>query len=100
MNNTLNKDVETSVAGNPNVATGVTDKLEAVKRQVFEEFQSLLGANEPLLRMAIIEADALARQTEYPHLLLPLLAAEKACKAARWQFHQQFLLRSGEALAA
>src|SRR5690349_7261689 len=74
--------------------------INSVKREVFTEFQTALGANDQLLRLALIEADALARQTEYPHLLFPVLAAEKAGRAARWQFHQQFLLRSNDALAA
>ena len=78
----------------------VTRRIDAVKHEVFAEFQSALGANDQLLRLALIEADALARQTEYPYLLFPLLAAEKARNAARWQFHQQFLLRSNDALAA
>lgn len=81
-------------------ARSIAQKIDAVKRDVFEEFQAALGANDQLLRLALIEADALARQTEYPHLLFPVLAAEKAGKAARWQFHQQFLLRSNDALAA
>ena len=78
----------------------VAQRIDAVKREVFAEFQTALGANDQLLRLALIEADALARQTEFPHLIFPLLAAEKARNAARWQFHQQFLLRSNDALAA
>lgn len=74
--------------------------LDQVKREVFAEYQSALGANDQLLRLAIHEADALARQTGYAHLLLPALAAEKARNAARWQFRQQFLLRSNDPLAA
>lgn len=74
--------------------------LEAVKRDVFAEYQAQLGANDQLLRLAIIEAEALAHQTDYPHLVFPLLAAEKAQNAVRWQFHQQFLLRSNDVLAA
>jgi hypothetical protein len=75
-------------------------QINQVKQEVFAEYQSALGANDQLLRLAIIEADALARQTPYPHLVFPLLASEKAQNAARWQFHQQFRLRSDYALAA
>jgi len=74
--------------------------LEALKREVFEEYQSALGTNDQLLRLALIEAEALARQTEFPHLFFPVLATEKASNAARWQYRQQFLLRSNDALAA
>lgn len=81
-------------------ARNIASQIDTVKREVFAEFQAALGANDQLLRLALIEADALAKQTEYPHLLFPVLAAEKAQSAARWQFHQQFLLRSNDALAA
>jgi hypothetical protein len=74
--------------------------IDQVKREVFSEYQSALGANDQLLRLAIIEADALAHQTEYPHLVFPMLASEKAQSAARWQHHQQFRLRGEYALAA
>lgn len=102
INNEQDKAVETRgfKAACAALAKNIASQIEAVKREVFEEFQSALGANDQLLRLALIEADALAQQTEYPHLLFPVLAAEKARNAARWQFHQQFLLRSNDALAA
>jgi len=77
----------------------LADQLSQVKRQVFGEFQTALGANEHLLRLALIEADALAQQTGYPELIFPLLAAEKAQGAARWQSHQQYRLREESAYA-
>ncbi len=78
------------------------DPINKIKDEIFAEFKPALDANEQLLRLALIEADALARQTEYPHLVFPLLATEKAQNAARWQFRQRFLLRSNApyALAA
>jgi hypothetical protein len=84
------------------VAVKRLDSIDRVKSEVFAEFQSVLGANGQLLRLALIEADALARQTDYPELFFPLLATEKARNAARWQFRQRFLLRSNSpyALAA
>lgn len=103
-NNIQNNDSENTGQATPSIGTAVCRKvaglLETVKQEVFAEYQPVLGSNEPLLRLALIEADALARQTDYPELVFPLLAAEKARKAARWQFHQQFLLRSNDALAA
>jgi hypothetical protein len=77
----------------------LANQIDLVKREVFTEFQGALGTNEQLLRLAIIEADALARRTEYPHLVFPLLAVEKAQNAVRWQFRQKFLLRSNSAYA-
>lgn len=75
--------------------------FEAMKSEVFGEFQPVLARNEHLLRLSLVEAEALARQTEYPCLVFPLLATEKAQKAARWQSRQRYLLRANEqALAA
>jgi hypothetical protein len=73
-----------------------------VKNQIFAEHRAAFGANDHLLRLALAEAEALARPTGFPHLFFPLLAAEKAQSAARWQLRQQFLLRGNSpyALAA
>ena len=80
----------------------LSNQIESVKRRVFNEFQGVLSANEQLLRLALFEADVLARQTGIPELVFPLLATEKAQSAARWQFRQKYLLRNntGYALAA
>jgi hypothetical protein len=93
---------EMEVVPTANVAApeNLNHQLDLMKHRVFEQYQTALGANEPLLRLALIEADALARQTEYPHLVFPVLAEEKAAKAARWQFRQRFLLRDQIAFAA
>lgn len=77
----------------------IASQINTVKREIFTQFQGALGTNDHLLRLAIVEADALAHQTEYPHLVFPLLAAEKAETAARWQLHQRYLLRSKTAYA-
>jgi hypothetical protein len=84
------------------VGSRLSNRIESVKRRVFNEFQGVLSANEQLLRLALFEADVLARQTGIPELVFPLLATEKAQSAARWQFRQKYLLRNsaGYALAA
>jgi hypothetical protein len=79
------------------IAVKHLDPINEIKEEIFAEFQSALGANEQLLRLALIEADALARQTSFPELLFPLLASEKVRNAARWQFRQRFLLQSNSA---
>ncbi len=83
-------DKETEIA----VEINNLDPIAKVKSEVFAEFKDALAANEQLLRLALIEADALARQTDFPDLIFPALASEKAWNAARWQFRQRFLLRS------
>lgn len=93
-------DIENRQDGRIANVENLSRQIDQVKQEVFAEYKSALGANDQLLRLAIIEADALARQTPYPQLVFPLLASEKAQNAARWQFHQQFRLRSDYALAA
>jgi hypothetical protein len=77
----------------------LANQLELVKRQVFTKYKGALAANEQLLRLALFEADVLARQTGFPQLFFPVLATEKAESAARWQSHQRYLLRSNSAYA-
>ena len=76
-----------------------SNQIESVKSHVFQEYKGALGDNQHLLRLALFEADVLARQTGYPELLFPALAEEKAQNAARWQFRQHYLLRSESAFA-
>ena len=52
------------------------------------------GEHGRLLRLALTEAEALAWQTEFPHLVFPELAREKAHAAILWHQRQRSL-RSG-----
>jgi len=67
----------------------LASQIDSVKQEVLEKYQPNVGDNNHLLRLSLIEADALARQTGYPRLFFPLLASEKASNAVRWQFRQQ-----------
>jgi hypothetical protein len=100
--NSSNSPVQAHAALSETVGSRLSNQIESVKRRVFNEFQGVLSANEQLLRLALFEADVLARQTGIPELVFPLLATEKAQSAARWQFRQKYLLRNspGYALAA
>ena len=64
-------------------------QIEKTKEAVAAEFRELLQAHEQLLRLALTEAEALAWQTEYPYLVFPMLAAEKAQAVAAWHARQQ-----------
>jgi hypothetical protein len=101
-NNSTNQETHAALTLSGAVRARISNQIESVKRQVFTEFKGALEANEQLLRLALSEADVLARQTGFPQLVFPLLATEKAQSAARWQFHQRYLLRSNSpyALAA
>ena len=76
---------------------GVCEKIgrqiRQAKNDVLAEFRGAFNANEQLLQLAVVEADAVAWQTDYPHLLFPVLATEKIQNAANWKRRQQVLLR-------
>ena len=67
------------------------ERLDHAKTAIVDEFSDSLRGNERLLELAIKEADALAWQTDFPELLFPTLAMEKAQALATWHEHQQWL---------
>ncbi|HZI30993.1 MAG TPA: hypothetical protein VFF11_01560 [Candidatus Binatia bacterium] len=76
------------------------NQLNQVKANIQAEFQGAFGLHKHLLRQALVEADALAWQTDYPHLFFPELATEKASQAADWRARQQAMLRQRRAVVA
>jgi len=75
----------------PTVCEQITAQLEAAKIQVSTEFSERLAGHESVLRLALNEAEALAWETNYPHLVFATLAMEKAQAAATWENRQQLL---------
>ena len=73
--------------------------LEGVRAAIEREFASLLERQPRIFRLALNEAEALAWETEFPHLVYPALALEKVDAAAKWYARQQSVLRSEPALA-
>jgi len=55
------------------------------------EFKGSLDVPEKLFRLAVGEAEALAWQTGYPHLLFPALATEKIEAVAGWSARQHLI---------
>jgi hypothetical protein len=68
-------------------------QIERAKGNLFAELREKLEVPEKLFRLALNEAEALAWQTEYPHLLFPALATEKVQAIAGWNEKQQFIRR-------
>jgi hypothetical protein len=64
-------------------------RLTAVKARIEREFGQAVAGYNPLLKAALVEAEALAWQTPYPHLLFPVLAEEKAAEARKWAVRQR-----------
>ena len=70
-----------------------------VKAGLVREFGTAIGGHNALLRSALNEAEALAWQTPYPHLLFPLLAEEKASQINHWAARQRRVQRASRELA-
>src|SRR5207244_11387602 len=63
-------------------------QLDQVKNAILADFRGMFGGQDHLLRLALNEAEALAWQTDYPHLVFPTLATEKAQGLAAWEARQ------------
>jgi len=74
-------------------------QIERARKNLLAELKESLQAPEQLFRLALNEAEALAWQTEYPHLLFPALAAEKVQAVARWNRQQELLRQRNSAVA-
>jgi hypothetical protein len=69
-------------------------QIGAAKANIFAESRAALNGQERILKLALNEAEALAWQTVYPHLLFPALATEKIQAVASWNQHQQSIRRT------
>ena len=68
-------------------------QITRAKEAIFAESLRALKSQEHLLRLALNEAEAMAWQTRYPHLVFPTLAQEKIQAVAAWDAHQQLVRR-------
>jgi len=69
----------------------VLAQIEDVREQVVAEFRDRLEEHKHVLDLALNEAEALAWETEFPQLLFPTLATEKARAVTGWHQRQQYL---------
>jgi len=67
----------------------VLAQISRVKQAILTESSAALETHQHELRLALNEAEALAWQTMYPHLVFPALAAEKVRAVATWNARQQ-----------
>jgi hypothetical protein len=74
-------------------------QLYQVKQAVVREFGTAISGQSDLLNSALNEAEALAWQTEYPHLLFPVLAEEKAAGVTRWAARQRSVHRASRQIS-
>jgi hypothetical protein len=66
-------------------------QIANAKEAILAEAHATLKAQDRLLRLALNEAEALASQTLYPHLVFPTLAVEKVQAVAAWEKRQRQL---------
>lgn len=74
-------------------------QFERAKGNLLGELRETSEVPEKLFRLALNEAEALAWETGYPHLVFPVLATEKARAAAHWSARQQLLRQKQSAHA-
>jgi len=87
MNCTEMKTINRSPLGNSRAA------VDAVRATIEQEFAPLFQKQPRVFLLALNEAEALAWQTPYPHLIFPVLAQEKIRAIADWHERQTFLRR-------
>jgi hypothetical protein len=85
------KDSAVTIAANVCIASGqkLTAQIERLKENLLTELRGTMDVPERLFRLALGEAEALAWQTGFPHLLFPALAMEKVQAVAGWKARQQ-----------
>ena len=76
----------------PFLAT-VLERIAAVRSAVEQEFAWLLERQPRVLQLALNEAEAIAWQSAFPHLVFPLLATEKVHAVAAWHARQESIRR-------
>ena len=74
-------------------------QLQQARYTIENEFDALRDAEGRLVNLALNEAEALACQTHYPHLVFPTLAEEKLRAIAAWQERQESLRSHNQAVA-
>ena len=77
----------------------VRAQIAGVKEAIFAEYSRVFPAPERLVRLALNEAEAVAWQTKYPHLIFPTLATEKVQAVAAWNARQQSVRENSPVIA-
>lgn len=75
------------------------DALAQVRTDLERQFTTLSQQAPRILRLTLNEAEALAWDSGFPHLVFPLLAEEKAQRAEAWVSRQREIRRDGDVLA-
>jgi hypothetical protein len=95
---TANNTVKAAANACVNSYQKLAARIERIKEQLLAEARDTMKVQEQLLRLAVNEAEALASQTLYPHLVFPVLALEKVQAVAAWEKRQGQLGRHSRTL--
>ena len=71
----------------------VVRQLQDAKTRFVSDYRSLVNGQEHALQLALNEAEALAWETDYPHLVFADLAAEKVAALVNWGQRQDAIQR-------
>jgi len=77
----------------------ILTRIKEAKVAILTEAQGSTQASEQMLRLAVNEAEAIAWQTNVPHLIFPTLALERVQAVTNWSARQQVVRRVNPALA-
>lgn len=77
------------VGGCRNTCKSIRDAVTRAKEAVLREYAHLVEEHGRVLRLALNEAEAIAWQTDFPHLIFPALATEKAQATVAWHQRQR-----------
>ena len=77
----------------------VITQIEETKNEILAEFREAIERHEHVLHLALNEAEALAWQTDFPQLVFPTLATEKAQAVAAWHSRQKAMQQMNSSLA-
>ena len=90
-----------TLAGSIRKCRKLAAKLNQLKNFLIQKLADEVQGSVPdrLLQQAVVEAEALAWSTPFPHLFLPALAEEKVRSARQWASRQQQVLERQRILA-
>jgi hypothetical protein len=89
-----NQKPKASSVSSPESCRKSQEQVRTLKESLLSQYGAALNGKEQILRSAITEAEALAWQTTYPHLVFPVLAEEKLIGARRWVWRQESVRRA------
>jgi len=82
-----------------NCCERIANRLNQAKDALLIEARHRFAAPERLAKLAVNEAESLAWEAGYPHLLFPTLAQEKLQAVATWNRRQREMLRGSSIMS-